>query len=213
MLAVTALGRLDRVEAGPIRRADGRPGDALVTTGPHGLSRLGLAFLLEEPVVSRIDDSLPRAAALALRQRALQAHQRPQPRFDAVEVLGISRPRDQIWRVAGCDSSDGLAAAVQAIAAASGCGALLDQHHLPLDPLMATLPFAQDWGLTGGRILNWCWPLIRTGPGKWCSGCLEPVESVRWCRRHQPDQRAGATAAHHCRSPLPGSPTSSEAGG
>ena len=33
VLAVTALGRLDRVEAGPIRRADGRPGDA---PGDHG---------------------------------------------------------------------------------------------------------------------------------------------------------------------------------
>ncbi|MEI6617177.1 MAG: thiamine-phosphate kinase, partial [Cyanobium sp. ELA507] len=63
ILAVTAIGRLAR--AGPakqassgqkpdhrswtaIRRRDGRPGDLLVCTGPHGLSRLGLAVLQGE---------------------------------------------------------------------------------------------------------------------------------------------------------------------
>ena len=42
LLAITALGRLG---PGPIRRGDGQPGDWLVSTGPHGLSRLGLALL------------------------------------------------------------------------------------------------------------------------------------------------------------------------
>ena len=43
LLAITALGHLG---SGAIRRCDGRPGDLLVSTGPHGLSRLGLALLL-----------------------------------------------------------------------------------------------------------------------------------------------------------------------
>lgn len=46
MLAITALGQLTPGEA--IGRGDGRPGDRLVSTGPHGLSRLGLALLLGE---------------------------------------------------------------------------------------------------------------------------------------------------------------------
>ena len=48
LLSITALGRL-----GPLRlhRNAARPGDVLVTSGPHGLSRLGLALLQNDPNV------------------------------------------------------------------------------------------------------------------------------------------------------------------
>lgn len=148
VLAITALGRL-AAGAGPVRRSDGRPGDRLVCTGPHGLSRLGLALLQAEP-------GGVQAAALAgldpdLRQRAIDAHRRPRPRFDAVRALIDSRPAGLTWRVGGCDSSDGLAAAVAAIAAASDCGARLDRSRLPLDAAMAPLDGAESWCLGGGE--------------------------------------------------------------
>ncbi|MEB3333586.1 MAG: thiamine-phosphate kinase, partial [Cyanobacteriota bacterium] len=133
LLAITAIGRLadasGREEAGSdgrwgsaglggvIRRGDGRPGDWLVTSGPHGLSRLGLALLQapKGPLAAGV------AGAGGLAQRAIQAHRRPQARLDAVRALIASRPAGVPWRVGGCDSSDGLAAAVAAVAAASGC--------------------------------------------------------------------------------------------
>jgi thiamine-monophosphate kinase len=55
------------------------------------------------------------------------------------------------WRVGGCDSSDGLAAAAAAIAASSGCAAQLNRDALPLDPAMAGLPQAAAWCLGGGE--------------------------------------------------------------
>ncbi len=149
ILAITAIGRLAMATApgppgsGPIRRRDGRPGDRLVCTGPHGLSRLGLALLQGEIVAGRLDP--------ALAERAIAAHQRPRPRFDAVRALISSRPAAEPWRVGGCDSSDGLAAAVGAIAAASGCAARLQATCLPLDPAMAGLPEARSWCLEGGE--------------------------------------------------------------
>jgi thiamine-monophosphate kinase len=148
MLAVTAIGRLDAA-VGPIRRADGQPGDLLVCTGPHGLSRLGLALLQEEIQLSTNAGGDREGAALAA--RAIGAHRRPRPRFDAVRALIASRPAGSPWRVGGCDSSDGLAAAVAAIAAASGCSARLDRNGLPLDPFMAALPEAERWCLGGGE--------------------------------------------------------------
>jgi thiamine-monophosphate kinase len=155
LLAITALGLL-RGEEGPIRRSDGLPGDLLVCTGPHGLSRLGLALLQSDPRRDRNDAGTTEAGGLAgldpaLMQRAIQAHRRPVPRFDAVRALGGCRPAGHSWRVGGCDSSDGLAAAVATIAAASGCAARLERQQLPLDPAMASLPQAQAWCLGGGE--------------------------------------------------------------
>ena len=151
ILAVTALGHLPSVDSGAIRRTDGQPGDVLVCTGPHGLSRLGLALLLNDPDFRRINQLLPKDDARHLYCRARQAHQRPRPRFDAVQLLETTRPTDQAWRVAGCDSSDGLAAAVTAIATASGCGAVLERHALPLVEEIAHIDLAEKWCLSGGE--------------------------------------------------------------
>lgn len=185
LLAITALGRLPPA-GGPIRRGDGRPGDLLVCSGPHGLSRLGLA-LLQAGLGS--DPTGPAAAAEAsglsrldpaLMRRAIQAHQRPLPRFDAVSALIGCRPEGMAWRVGGCDSSDGLAAAAAAIAAASGCAARLDRRQLPLDPAMAALPQAQAWCLNGGEDFElvlalapaWAEALLTALPGSSVIGTL-----------------------------------------
>ena len=143
LLAVTALGRLGR---GPIRRGDGRPGDALLSTGPHGLSRLGLALLLQELPAQSCAAVVP-----ALAERAVSAHRRPRPRLDAVAALEASQPAHCPWRVGGTDSSDGLLAAVAAIARASGCQARLRRGALPLDVAMDALPEAERWCLSGGE--------------------------------------------------------------
>ncbi len=143
-LAITALGSV--VSNRVIRRGDGRPGDLLVASGPHGLSRLGLALLLDE-----LSDDLASPLPAALRQDALRCHRRPEPRFDVVAALQRCQPEATTWRVGGTDSSDGLVAAAEAIARASGCIAALDGRQLPLDPRMASLPMAQAWCLAGGE--------------------------------------------------------------
>ena len=204
LLAITALGRLAGGRGGPIRRGDGRPGDLLVCTGPHGLSRLGLALLQGElaaveaqppsdrgntwshPPCARQAVTEPQGLASqtplapALIQRAIRAHQRPVPRFDAVRALIGCRPENVAWRVGGCDSSDGLGAAAAAIAAASGCEARLERARLPLDPAMAALPQAQAWCLNGGEDFelvlaldpSWAKTFVATSPGSNLIGTL-----------------------------------------
>jgi len=201
LLAITAIGRLAPAtreqppiaeatkergcaHPGPIRRSDGRPGDWIVSSGPHGLSRLGLALLLapDGPLAAQLDG--------ALRQRAIQAHRRPQARLDVARALITCRPTATPWRVGGCDSSDGLAAAVGAIAAASGCGARLDRAALPMDPAMAALSDAEAWCLGGGEDFElvlaleprWAAALVAAQQGSGVIGELVagPGGEVRW---------------------------------
>lgn len=184
LLAITALGRLDP-EAGPIQRRDGRPGDLLVSTGTHGLSALGLALLQGDAHRGGLESLEP-----ALKHRAIAAHRRPKPRLDAVHALRSCRPAGRTWRVGGCDSSDGLAAAVTAIATASGCGAELDRERLPQDPGMAAVPQALTWCLGGGEDFElvlaleprWAQALLAGLPGATVIGRLvaESPGVMRW---------------------------------
>ncbi|MFM2173174.1 MAG: thiamine-phosphate kinase [Cyanobacteriota bacterium] len=190
LLSITALGHLGP-GGGAIRRSDGRPGDWLVCTGPHGLSRLGLALLLEE-----LQPSQRSQLSTGLEQRAIAAHQRPLPRLDAVAAITTSQPAGLPWRVGGTDSSDGLAAAVAAIGAASGCGAVLERAALPLDPELAELEQGEHWCLSGGEDFElilalepaWAEALLQALPGSTRIGMLVNAEAgaLRWQENDQP---------------------------
>ena len=175
LLAITALGRLD--PARPIRRRDGRPGDLLVSSGAHGLSRLGLALLQGE---------LEPLADPDLQARAITAHRRPVPRLDGLAALQASQPPGEPWRVAGMDSSDGLGQAVAAIAKRSLCQAVLERSRLPLAAAMAALPLAEAWCLGGGEDFElvlalapaWAEALVEQLAGAQIIGRLEPGEPL-----------------------------------
>jgi thiamine-monophosphate kinase len=178
LLAITALGQLERGRGGPIRRGDGRPGDHLICTGAHGLSRLGLALLMGQAL-----PALPPASL----ERAMEAHRRPRPRFDAVAALGDSHPTPLPWRVAGCDSSDGLAAAAECLAVASHCTALLEHAWLPMAPDLQGLAQAETWCLWGGEDFE----LVLALDPAWADALLEGLEGTRRIGRLVARQPAG----------------------
>ena len=139
-LAITALGQVKPEEA--IYRSTAQPGQSIVVTGPHGLSRAGLALLQGE--VSASD------ASPALQRQWIKAHQFPRPRFDAIAALRQLQTPDQ--SMAGMDSSDGLANAVVQLCRSSGVGAQLTSLALP-DGLADGVGDEQalDWVLYGGE--------------------------------------------------------------
>ena len=144
-LAITALGS---VAANQIfYRRTAKPGQVILTTGYHGLSRAGLELLLAPETGSGLDE--------AVRQRWIQAHQRPTPRLDVVAHLrNLLRAFSQPITIAAMDSSDGLANAVLHLCQASRVGAVLDADQLPLDPALVAwvgLEKARDWCLYGGE--------------------------------------------------------------
>lgn len=135
-ISITAFGQVDPDYV--IRRSTAQPGDAILVTGYHGSSRAGLELLLNPESGQGLEES-DRAALI-------QAHQFPMPRLD---VLPIPNPR-----IAGMDSSDGLADAVIQICCMSGVGARLDRAAIPIHPALkhwVSTEQAIDWALYGGE--------------------------------------------------------------
>jgi len=130
-VSITAVGCIEHLM---IKRSAARPGDWLVVTGDHGLSRAGLAALTGE-----VAPNIP---------EFMTVHRRPRPRLDVLPVL----QRLGVQRVAGMDSSDGLADAIAQICRASGVGAKL-QPDITIHPLLkATFPQqAWEWFWYGGE--------------------------------------------------------------
>ncbi len=140
-VAITALGQVQSSQA--IRRATAQPGDVILVTGTHGASRAGLELLLHPEQ----GQGLTSSDRLAL----IQSHQRPTPRLDAVQII---RDLGKPGRIAGMDSSDGLADALLQICRASRVGAKLERNLIPFPPcLTAWISEAEaiDWALYGGE--------------------------------------------------------------
>jgi thiamine-monophosphate kinase len=140
-LAITALGEVLPQRA--IYRHQAKPGDVMVVTGLHGLSRGGLELLLNPGHGSNL--------TAAEQQRLIEAHQRPRPRLD---VLPYLREIPETIAIAGMDSSDGLADGIQQICRLSGVGAVIEGSLIPVFPALTKLVGQQtawDWVLYGGE--------------------------------------------------------------
>ncbi|MGF1540546.1 MAG: thiamine-phosphate kinase [Pleurocapsa sp.] len=140
-IGITALGEVSPHRI--IRRSNARPGDQIVVTGNHGLSKAGLELLLDPALGSNLNS--------AERDSLIAAHQRPLPRLDVVEVLERLAPDTAM---AGMDSSDGLADAIAQICRYSGVGAEIDLSEIEIFPAIEKLAGAEtalNWVLYGGE--------------------------------------------------------------
>ncbi len=89
----------------PVTRAGGRPGDAVLVSGPLGAAAAGLRLLRADP---------------AAEGPAVAAHRRPVPRLAAGRAAAVAGARAMI------DVSDGLGLDLDRLARASGVGVELD---------------------------------------------------------------------------------------
>jgi thiamine-monophosphate kinase len=158
-IAITAFGQVFPHQI--IKRSSAQPGDAIVVTGFHGASRAGLELLLHPEISQQLSD----------REQSdlIQAHQRPQPRLDVLPILWEIFNSSSAIRVAGMDSSDGLADAIAQICYASSVGAKIDRNLIHLPPALYQLTSAEqafNWALYGGEDfeLVLCLPLGKAQP-------------------------------------------------
>ncbi len=119
-------------------RGGARAGDVVAVTGPLGGSRAGLH--LADNV-----NMLPNA----LRDEALRAHRRPEPRVREGQFLGASEHVHAMM-----DISDGLSTDLARLAARSGCAAVIE--NVPVAPAAEAMARVRgedpwDYALSGGE--------------------------------------------------------------
>ncbi len=166
MIAITAFGEMNQPR---LHRGNALPGDYIVSTGFHGLSRLGLALLTSEKLPSEVKLSP------SLISRAIKAHKRPQAAIEALRALNASRPDSTMLRAAGTDSSDGLLQSVKGICESSNCQAVLLKDALPKDPEWPKDLNWNKWLLNGGEDYQ----MILSLPQNWAKALLKKLKSAR----------------------------------
>ena len=140
-VSITALGQVSPKHI--IRRSTAQPGELIVVTGDHGMSRGGLELLLNPS----LGTNLPQQQ----RDIFLSAHQYPQPRLDLLRYLWEIM---ETTVITGMDSSDGLGDAVLQICALSGVGAQIELSSLPSISTISQWFGAEqalNWVLYGGE--------------------------------------------------------------
>ena len=123
IISITAFGIQGDLE---LRRNACKPGDIILTTGIHGLSKLGLM------IRNKINfDNVPLNKRLI--RKSIKHFCRPQVYPNFLKKLLKTRSNKKIKRIGCTDSSDGLFQAIQDLATASNCKAIINYEKIPQD--------------------------------------------------------------------------------
>jgi len=123
-ISITAFGVQGELE---LRRNACKPGEIILTTGIHGLSKLG--FLIKNEINLVNDFSLNKR----LISKSIEHFCRPKVYPNFLKNLIKTRSNKKIKRIGCTDSSDGLFQALQDLASASKCKAIINYEKIPKD--------------------------------------------------------------------------------
>jgi len=133
VISITAFGIQGELE---LRRNACKPGDTILTTGIHGLSKLG--FLIKNKINFDNDISLKKR----LISKSIKHFCRPKIYPNFLKNLLKTRSNKKM-KIIGCtDSSDGLFQALQDLATASKCKAIINYKKIPKDK---NWPLGDKW--------------------------------------------------------------------
>ncbi len=123
-ISITAFGIQGELE---LRRNACKPGDVILTTGIHGLSKLG--FLIKNQ--SNLDNDISLNKRLI--NKSIEHFCRPKVYPNFLRNLIKTCSNKKIKRIGCTDSSDGLFQALQDLAIASKCKAIINYEKIPKD--------------------------------------------------------------------------------
>jgi len=121
-ISITAIGIQGELS---FRRNACKPGEILITTGIHGLSKLG--YLIQDNQINSTKLQIPKQ----LVEQSINAFCRPEPKYDTLRKI-ISLYKEKNFTTIGCtDSSDGFYQGILDLATESNCKAILDYKKIP----------------------------------------------------------------------------------
>ncbi len=124
VISITAFGIQGELE---LRRNACKPGDIILTTGIHGLSKLG--FMIKNKI--KLDNNVSLSERLI--SKSVEHFCRPHVYPNFLKNLLQTRSNKKIRRIGCTDSSDGLFQAIQDLAIASNCKAIINYEKIPKD--------------------------------------------------------------------------------
>jgi len=133
IISITAIGIQGELE---LRRNACKPGDLILTTGIHGLSKLG--FMMQSKINFDNDITLNQR----LINKSIEHFCRPKVNRSFLRNLLKTRSNKKITKIGCTDSSDGLFQALQDLAMASNCKAIIDYKKIPKDK---NWPIGDKW--------------------------------------------------------------------
>ena len=153
-ISITAFGIQGELE---LRRNACKPGDTILTTGIHGLSKLG--FLIKNKINLDNDISLKKR----LISKSIEHFCRPKVYPNFLKNLLKTRSNKKMKRIGCTDSSDGLFQALQDLARASKCKAIINYEKIPKDKDWPTGDKWDEYYFFGGEDYE----LVFSLPKKW----------------------------------------------
>ena len=122
IISITAFGKQGKLK---LRRYGAKPKEIILTTGFHGLSKLGLLLMINNKKLKGISNDQN------LKNDAIEAFKRPKPNFSLLNKILIAKDNDQKTVIGCTDSSDGFYQALLDISIESKCKAIIDYKKLP----------------------------------------------------------------------------------
>ncbi len=165
IISITAFGIQGELE---LRRNACKPGDIILTTGIHGLSKLG--FLIQNKI--HFDERFSLNKRLI--SKSIEHFCRPKIYPNFLNHLLKTRSNKKLKRIGCTDSSDGLFQALQDLAIASNCRAIINYDEIPKDK---NWPQGEKWDeyyFFGGEDYE----LVFSLPKKWAKNLSKRIKNI-----------------------------------
>tara|TARA_S200000501_G_scaffold344903_1_gene357036 strand:+ start:65 stop:1051 length:987 start_codon:yes stop_codon:yes gene_type:complete len=165
VISITILGTQGEIK---LRRNACRPKEIILTTGIHGLSKLGLMIKSKNIFDSNI------SLSKKLINRSLQQFCQPKLKPKFLKKIINARPNKSFKKIGCTDSSDGLFQALLDLSIESNCKAIIDYTKIPRHKNWPQGTEWDDYYFFGGEDYE----LVFSLPRKWANNLLSTDKTI-----------------------------------